>query len=238
MHAPTQSSAKESYAAKAAKAAKAEKKPTLRKQTKARAPTVDTMKRILSEPTGPSSYKFVYLPCRHHLRHSAVRKLLTTVKVSQSRVIDVQFPAKGTVALLVHSEYHQELTENLESHGISTKKEFNPFAADIIGDQQHANKTVAEREQLSRKIFTERQVRTCLRLPQHLGNSIMRFFTAATSVYKLPDNTFAQYLEKRKGTTPPSLVNKADTIAAFQAIPPASDNAMDGVEETAPINNQ
>ncbi|KAG0183765.1 hypothetical protein DFQ28_001032 [Apophysomyces sp. BC1034] len=222
MHTPTQSSAKESYAVKAAKAAKAEKKPTLRKQTKARAPTVDTMKRILSEPTGPSSYKFVYLPCRHHLRHSAVRKLLTTVKVPQSRVIDVQFPAKGTVALLVHSEYHQELTENLESHGISTKKEFNPFAADIIGDQQHANKTV----------------RTCLRLPQHLGNSIMRFFTAATSVYKLPDNTFAQYLEKRKGTAPPSLVNKADTIAAFQAIPPASDNAMDGVEETAPINNQ
>ncbi|KAG0176788.1 hypothetical protein DFQ28_004594 [Apophysomyces sp. BC1034] len=77
------------------------------------------------------------------------------VKVPQSHVIDVQFLAKGMVALLVHSEYYQELMENLESHGISTKKEFNPFAADIIGDQQHANKTVAEHEQLSHKIFTE-----------------------------------------------------------------------------------
>ncbi|KAG0165418.1 hypothetical protein DFQ28_001940, partial [Apophysomyces sp. BC1034] len=70
---------------------------------------------------------------------------------------DVQFPAKGTVTLLVHSEYYQGITESLESHGISAKKEFNTFAADIIGDQQHANKTIAEREQLARNIFAERQ---------------------------------------------------------------------------------
>ncbi|KAG0166004.1 hypothetical protein DFQ30_007686, partial [Apophysomyces sp. BC1015] len=76
MHAPTQPFIKVSYAAKAAKAVKAENKKLKPKQTKARPPTIDTTKRILSEPTGPSQYKFVYLPCRHHLRHSAVRKLL------------------------------------------------------------------------------------------------------------------------------------------------------------------
>ncbi|KAG0162585.1 hypothetical protein DFQ29_003891, partial [Apophysomyces sp. BC1021] len=158
--------------------------------------------------------------------------------IPQSRVIDVQFPAKGTVALLVHSEFYQEITESLESHGISAKKEFNPFAANIIGDQQHANKTIAEREQLARSIFAERQVRTCLRLPPHLGHSIMRFFTTTTSSLQVPASTFTHYMEKRKGTAPPSLVDKPTTIAAFQAIPPTSENAMDGVEETAPINNQ
>ncbi|KAG0162642.1 hypothetical protein DFQ28_004615, partial [Apophysomyces sp. BC1034] len=58
IHAPNANAAKESYAAKAAKAAKADNKKLPRKQTKARAPTVDTMKRILTEPTGPSSYRF------------------------------------------------------------------------------------------------------------------------------------------------------------------------------------
>ncbi|KAG0161757.1 hypothetical protein DFQ30_005814 [Apophysomyces sp. BC1015] len=56
MHAPTQPFTKVSYAAKAAKAVKVENKKPIAKQTKARPPTIDTMKRILSEPTGPSKY--------------------------------------------------------------------------------------------------------------------------------------------------------------------------------------
>ncbi|KAG0184358.1 hypothetical protein DFQ28_011322 [Apophysomyces sp. BC1034] len=139
----------DSYAAKAAKAVKVTPRPT---KKKTRAPTTDAIKRILSESTGLSQYDFVYLPCKHHLKHSAVRKMLHLLKIPQARVIDVQFPAKGTVALLVHSDYKVELESILRSQDITVKQGFNPCNADIVGDIQHATKTIEERSSVESEL--------------------------------------------------------------------------------------
>ncbi|KAL1932253.1 hypothetical protein VTP01DRAFT_9309 [Rhizomucor pusillus] len=66
-----------------------------------RLPTKTQVVRALQDAAAsPSGYEFVYLPCRHHLKFQDVMKMLSTLKVQKSRVLDVQFPAKDTVALL------------------------------------------------------------------------------------------------------------------------------------------
>ncbi|KAF7720456.1 hypothetical protein EC973_008472, partial [Apophysomyces ossiformis] len=121
-----------------------------KKQTKAKV-SLETIQRTLSPATGPSSYTFVYLACRRHLRHSEVRNFLGVLKVPQSRIIDVQFPARGTVALLVHADFKSELVSLLTENKVPVKPVFDPTNADILGDPKIASCTAAERKQIAQK---------------------------------------------------------------------------------------
>ncbi|KAG0162554.1 hypothetical protein DFQ29_003971, partial [Apophysomyces sp. BC1021] len=88
IHAPP---AKLSYAQTAAKQIpdKKKKKPAPKKIQKKPTPTLASVQRTLTDSPGPSQYAFVYLPCRHHLRHSAMRKFLGVLKVPQAQIIDI-----------------------------------------------------------------------------------------------------------------------------------------------------
>ncbi|KAG0177653.1 hypothetical protein DFQ28_004172, partial [Apophysomyces sp. BC1034] len=83
--------------------------------------------RTLQESLGQSEYSFIYLPCRHHLKHSNVRSMLRTLKISQARILDVQFPARGIVALLVYKQFREDLNQQLFKEGIKPILNFNPL---------------------------------------------------------------------------------------------------------------
>ncbi|KAG0161778.1 hypothetical protein DFQ30_005687, partial [Apophysomyces sp. BC1015] len=145
----------------------------------------------------------------------------------------------GTVALLVHSDYKVELESILRSQDITVKQGFNPCNADIVGDIQHATKTTEERKGIAKNIFAERQIRLCLRLPTHLGNSVMRFFTNTSSDLKIDSSCYAKYIERRTPTakTAPVVLTSLDkslvTLAKNE-----DDDGMEDVEKTAPIQDQ
>ncbi|KAF7720404.1 hypothetical protein EC973_009232, partial [Apophysomyces ossiformis] len=167
--------------------------------------SIAAAQRTLSEPVGPSQYDFVYIPCRHHLRHSAVRKLLTAIKVPQSRIIDIQFPAKGTVALLVHSDYKQQLLEILEKQKVTPKANFDPTAPTVIGDPKHASLSAKDKSNMAKDLLVSRLLRTCLRLPMHLGNSVARYFAQSNGIVQIPADAYSKYLADRKAGTAPSV---------------------------------
>ncbi|KAF7728095.1 hypothetical protein EC973_006610, partial [Apophysomyces ossiformis] len=178
-----------------------------KKQTKTKV-SLETIQRTLSPATGPSSYTFVYLACRRHLRHSEVRNFLGVLKVPQSRIIDVQFPARGTVALLVHADFKSELVSLLTENKVPVKPAFDPTNAVILGDSKLASSTITERTNLARKIYQDRMLRTCLRLPQEL---------------------FEQYLQQRRPGQPTDKpASEPLTIADFQD--PASNYASSDVD--------
>ncbi|KAG0166343.1 hypothetical protein DFQ29_001003 [Apophysomyces sp. BC1021] len=249
IHAPP---AKMSYAQTAAKQIPDKKeKPAPKKQTKKKpTPTLASVQRTLIDSPGPSQYAFVYLPCRHHLRHSAMRKFLGVLKVPQARIIDIQFPAKGTIALLVHAEYKQELVSLLTQNKVPVKNTFDPTSADILGDPKLASLTIVERQQRAQKIYQDRMLRTCLRLPSHLGSSVLRaFVNTSEDALRLPADMVTQFYKAR---TPKQLLRKqnqaaltpADFGASSPLVPQASENSDEGEkmeeddETPAPIQDQ
>ncbi|KAF7720411.1 hypothetical protein EC973_009191, partial [Apophysomyces ossiformis] len=187
--------------------------------------TLETIQRTLTAPSGPSQYTFVYLSCRHHLRHSQVRQFLGVLKVQQSRIIDIQFPARGTIALLVHTDYKNELIGLLTQNKVPVKPAFDPTNAEILGDPKLASGTITERTKLARKIYEDRMLRTCLRLPSHLGYSIMRAFTNTSETnLRLPQELMEHYIQQRRSTsTPNKTASEPLTIADFQD--PATNSA-------------
>ncbi|KAG2217957.1 hypothetical protein INT45_001391 [Circinella minor] len=55
----------------------------------------------LIDPSTPQGYTFVYLPSPYRMPHSKVRKRLRILGIAQARVLDIHFPTKGIVCLLI-----------------------------------------------------------------------------------------------------------------------------------------
>ncbi|ORZ02740.1 hypothetical protein BCR43DRAFT_509880 [Syncephalastrum racemosum] len=91
--------------------------------------------RALQESAGPSKYTYVYLNSARHLRFREVRDMLRAVKVPTSRIIDISFPARGTIALLVHLAYTPSLKKLMRQEGVKTADDFNPLDAKVVGDR-------------------------------------------------------------------------------------------------------
>lgn len=140
--------------------------------------------RGFQEQSGETGYTFVYLRSPHRMPHSEVRKRLRVLGVSQARILDIHFPSKGTVGLLIHRSYEAELHECLKKHDI-TCKDYNPIDSSALDDPKHANLSQIDKEQLARDIHQRRIMRTCLFMPQkHVGMSILRYFSSKS--YKGP----------------------------------------------------
>ncbi|OAD65666.1 hypothetical protein PHYBLDRAFT_153145 [Phycomyces blakesleeanus NRRL 1555(-)] len=159
----------------------------------------------LQPKSGPSAYAFVYLPCNHHLKYSQVQKLLRTFKIQQSRVLDISFPERGTLSLLVHNDFKDKITQLFADIGVSVKTDFDPLNHWIIADPAHAHKP----------LHCHRLLALCLRLPAPLGKSVMRHFcTVESSSLRLPSVCLEQYLEDRNLPSGPQ-ASAIDTATAM-----------------------
>ncbi|KAG0183892.1 hypothetical protein DFQ28_000640 [Apophysomyces sp. BC1034] len=170
-----------------------------------------------------------------------MRKFLGVLKVPQARIIDIQFPAKGTIALLVHAEYKQEL--------VPVKNTFDPTSADILGDPKLASLTIVERQQRAQKIYQDRMLRTCLRLPSHLGSSVLRaFVNTSEDALRLPADMVTQFHKARGQKQLPRQKNPADLTPADFGAPSLSvpqvvektddDEKMEEDDETPATNTK
>ncbi|KAL0073617.1 hypothetical protein F4703DRAFT_1972194, partial [Phycomyces blakesleeanus] len=128
----------------------------------------------LQPESGPSAYAFVYLPCHHHLKYSQVRKLLKTFKIQQSCVLDIAFPERGTLFLLVHNDFKNKITQLFADIGVSMKTDFDPLDHQIIADLAHAHKPMQDCQQLAYKLHHQHLLALCLCLSAPLGKSVMR----------------------------------------------------------------
>ncbi|KAL0088867.1 hypothetical protein J3Q64DRAFT_1731964 [Phycomyces blakesleeanus] len=147
--------------------------------------------RALQPESEPSVYAFVYLPCCHHLKYSQVRKLLKTFKIQQSRVLDIAFPKRGTLSLLMHNDFKDKITQLFADIGVS------------------------DHQQLAYKLHCQRLLALCLRLPAPLGKSVMRHFCIVeSSSLRLLSVCLEQYLEDRNLPSGPQ-ASAIDTATAM-----------------------
>ncbi|KAI8991163.1 hypothetical protein BDF20DRAFT_796880, partial [Mycotypha africana] len=78
------------------------------------------------ESTNPG-YQYIYLPCRARQNLSTMRSKLAGVQINPSRVMDIQYPAKNTVSLLVHNDYAPIVKQRLNKAKISILEDFDPL---------------------------------------------------------------------------------------------------------------
>ncbi|KAI8136379.1 hypothetical protein BJV82DRAFT_676705 [Fennellomyces sp. T-0311] len=152
------------------------------------------------------------------MQHSEVRCALKIIGVEQGRILDVFFPAKGVIGLLIHRSYQQALEEKLSVGKIAVKTDFDPIAPANLMDRKYESLTLEERAIEARRIYQDRIFRACLQMPRtHLGFAIMRYLSTdldATDHHRLDASYLEQFQKERpnprsNSTSPPSQTSGA-----------------------------
>ncbi|KAG1440869.1 hypothetical protein G6F56_011738 [Rhizopus delemar] len=127
-----------------------------KKKTSPKPRSVESAARAFQEPTGPSGFDYVYIPRSRRLTRKEVRTRLQAMKIDPYRVLDITFPARSVVGLLIHAQYKDTLLDRLAKANIRPRLDFDPCDPKYIADPKHEQKTLAERTTIALSAHSNR----------------------------------------------------------------------------------
>ncbi|KAJ8651364.1 hypothetical protein O0I10_013120 [Lichtheimia ornata] len=131
------------------------------------------------EPVRPRArYDIVYLTSPQRTSHGEARRALAIFNIPQARIIDVHFPIRGIIGLLIHADFKTELLDLLKQAKVNPV-DFNPTAPATIINPEYADYTGEQRADKAKELYSNRMLRACARMPKaYLGASILRHFVS------------------------------------------------------------
>ncbi|KAI8059163.1 hypothetical protein BC940DRAFT_219291, partial [Gongronella butleri] len=79
-------------------------------------------------------FTFLHLPTRHRLSYKAARAQLGAFGIQTHRILDIQFPARNVMALLVHQDHLLQLEEALRHHDQPIAADYHPHEPRFLAD--------------------------------------------------------------------------------------------------------
>lgn len=104
------------------------------------------------------------------------RQKLQRIGIYNGRILDIHYPARGVMALLIHHSYEVELEAILTKFQISPVADFNPTAAVHVNDPALGHLTVAELSTKAVEFHQNCLIRGLKLIRGHLRRSVARDF--------------------------------------------------------------
>ncbi|KAG1144860.1 hypothetical protein G6F37_005919 [Rhizopus arrhizus] len=103
----------------------------------------------LRPPSTNQGSKYIYLPTKARVPIGQIRSRLRKLGINNNRIIDIHYPDRNIVALLIHNDYEDELRQQLQRFKVTIKEDFNPCDPQVLRDPKYAGHTPAERENIA-----------------------------------------------------------------------------------------
>ncbi|KAJ8651503.1 hypothetical protein O0I10_012939 [Lichtheimia ornata] len=130
------------------------------------------------DPNAVKGFEYVYIPRSRRLTYREARAKLRTLGIDTYRILDITFPARSTIGLLIHAQYHDELIHTLAQAKIRPIKDFDPTDPAHIADPKHEQLNVEARTTLAMNLHRQRCTRALLRMPYYLAVNVGKAFVA------------------------------------------------------------
>jgi hypothetical protein len=158
------------------------KPPTTWAQRATNGPKIPNARRIAAaarafQPnTGPKGYEFVYIPRTRRLNRAEVRSRLRNVGIDTARILDIIYPARDVLGLLVHVQYLPLIKESLLKQKIQPLPSFDPLDPKHIADPKHASLATEDRCRLAAELHRERLLRGLEKMRPHVRPAVARSY--------------------------------------------------------------
>ncbi|ORE06579.1 hypothetical protein BCV72DRAFT_291643 [Rhizopus microsporus var. microsporus] len=191
----------------------------LEKRQQRRVQREETAARFLQPPSENQGFQYVYIPTKARVPVGQLRGRLHQLDISNSRILDIHYPTRNVVALLVHNDYASELKSHIQKFKVRTKDDFNPCDGSILMDHkyEHCSKEERDGSALMRHSDRVKKALTYIRTPVKaavaryfynqgwiskfvLNESLPTKVTNPTNVFNT-DGDVAMLLSDRKDTT-------------------------------------
>lgn len=98
--------------------------------------------------------------------------------INNNRILDIHYPDRNVVALLVHNDYADELRSHLQRFKVTLKDDFNPCDPKILRDPQYADASDEERSNLAFMHHCNRMERALKFIRTPVKFAVARYFYA------------------------------------------------------------
>ncbi|KAI8368167.1 uncharacterized protein BYT42DRAFT_469859, partial [Radiomyces spectabilis] len=156
---------------------------------------------------GPTGYKYLYVPRSRRLTRQEVRSRLRRLGIDPYRVLDIIFPARSVIGLLVHVQYYEFAMAQIVNSKIQPLTDFDPLAITIIGDPEIKQMPIPDQEAFVFDLHRSRCERAISHLPYHIASPVARSFLADGI---LDDADLPKLLYKCRGA-PPQPIKDAES---------------------------
>ncbi|KAI8367489.1 uncharacterized protein BYT42DRAFT_549533 [Radiomyces spectabilis] len=135
--------------------------------------------RIFQTPSGPSGFKYLYVPRSRRLTRQETRTRLRRLGIDPYRVLDICFPARAVVGLLVHEQYFDFAMAQFTKAEIKPLENFDPLDISILADPEIKAMSTEHQEAFVFDLYRTRCEKAVTHLPYHLASPVARSFVEA-----------------------------------------------------------
>ncbi|KAG1369222.1 hypothetical protein G6F61_012519 [Rhizopus arrhizus] len=82
--------------------------------------------RTFSSPSTNQGFKYLHLSIQRRLPIRQIRSLLRRLHINSSHVLDIHYPDRHLVALLIHNDCEAEVRSQLENFEIPLRDDYDP----------------------------------------------------------------------------------------------------------------
>ncbi|KAI8077403.1 uncharacterized protein B0P05DRAFT_455155, partial [Gilbertella persicaria] len=126
--------------------------------------------------TEQQGFSYVYYPSKARISRKTQRNNLKALGVTNGRVLDIHYPARNVVALLVHNDYRQQLIDTLKKSKVEALESYSPLDPNNLVDPIYNNKSIAEKTKIAAEKHNQRLVRALPFIREHISKAVASFF--------------------------------------------------------------
>ncbi|KAI9260774.1 hypothetical protein BDA99DRAFT_513175, partial [Phascolomyces articulosus] len=89
-------------------------------------PSFQEAAQFFQKPSEYQRFQYVHIPFGKRLPHSEIRQYLRSLTINPNRIIDISYPARNVLSLLIHTKYLLSVSLLLRKVNTLLLYEFNP----------------------------------------------------------------------------------------------------------------
>lgn len=172
-------------------------------------------------PSATQGFQYIYLTNRTKVSSKVLRAQLHGLGLPKGRILDIHYPDRFVVAILVHNDFASTAIEILAKNTIRPLAEFDPTDPARIRDPKFDHLTVEERQQKALDLHQNRLLLGISRIREPVRLAVIRHFTSQNWVTKAQVDTFLADLNQPSPNTTPTTTTNQDTEMGETSSSPA-----------------
>ncbi|ORE01452.1 hypothetical protein BCV72DRAFT_258781 [Rhizopus microsporus var. microsporus] len=116
----------------------------------------ETASRLLQPPSSNQGFQYVYIPTKARVPIGQLLNRLRKLEINNSRRLDINYPTRSVVVLLVQNDYVPELKSQLQRFKFQIKGDFGPCNGNILQDPRYKEYTKEQQDEQALIHLTDR----------------------------------------------------------------------------------
>ncbi|KAG1126050.1 hypothetical protein G6F42_008163 [Rhizopus arrhizus] len=152
------------------------KQPSIQRSEQRRMQREATAARFFQPPSENQGFKYLYIPTKARIPVGTIRTTFRKLGVNNARLLDIHYPARNTVAVLIHNDYEAEFVELLTRKNVHIRTDFTPFNGKILADPKYTSLPQEERDSIAIRLQKLRLSRALDYIRSPVKYAVARYF--------------------------------------------------------------